>query len=236
VAANKPLAPLFERVIGYPANAPQTMTELVDTSYDVLTALDADPAAVEVAIELRREIIHTIDGHERTAITSPEVVLGLLSSRRLRPLARKWITYALDSERKRRLIPYANKPTETTYARLVTKSPPRPEWLIDDLPLTEGGIYLVIYGGGPEVLSEGRTAQWVANLLAGVTVADVLFWQLISGQPPTLFSLRRGQGDRGGQPVLFPDPRALAVATGPALHITDPPPTQPVTHQGGIQS
>jgi hypothetical protein len=118
---------------------------------------------------------------------------------------------------------------------VVTKTPPTPQHLQDALPLTEGGIYLVLYGGGPEIISESNNAEKLALLLAGSTVTDVLFWHLVTGQVPTLYSLRRGQGDCGGEPVAFPDPAALTVAVNPARHSADQAPVPVAPHQGGSQ-
>ena len=78
-------------------------------------------------------------------------------------------------------------------------------------------------------------AEKLALLLAGSTVTDVLFWHLVTGQVPTLYSLRRGQGDCGGEPVAFPDPAALTVAVNPARHSADQAPVPVAPHQGGSQ-
>jgi hypothetical protein len=216
MAAPRTPLTLSQRVLGYPESAPQTLMGLVDATADFIKDLDEDPEAIEVALDLRRDVIHVITGHERTALTSPEVVLELLSTRVIRPLPNRWITYALDKERKRRLVANPTNPTEMSYARIITRTPPRHQYLQSDLPLTEGGIYLVIFGSGPEVLSQDGTAEKVADLLSGAEVADVLFWKTDPKTAPTLFSLRRGQGDRSREAVPFPDPQALAIASSPA--------------------
>lgn len=202
-----PRAPLSERVVGYPDCAPQTISELVSTEHAFLRHLDASPEAIETAVDLRREVLEALRSMERIPLTSPEVVLRELNNRRIRPVARRWLVYALDRERKRRFS--ANR---DGYAYHVSRSVPSAQELTDRLPLPEHGVYLVIYGQSPEVLAEDGAAEAVARLTAGVPVADVLFWHLVSGKPGTLYSLRRGQGDCAGQAVSFPDEFLLAQA------------------------
>ena len=207
-----PRAPLCERIVGYPAGAPQTTAELVATEYEHLRKLDATAEEIEVVVDFRREVLETLRGMERTALTSPEVVLKELSNRRIRPFARRWLVYALDKERRRRIAPGGGG-----YAYHLGRNVPTAAQLREKLPLPENGTYLVIYGQAPDILSEDGVADEVARLLGEVPVADVLFWHLVTGEPGALYSLRRGQGDRGGQAVAFPDGEALQRARRQAV-------------------
>lgn len=211
-------APLSERIVGYPTTAPQTMAELVNTDKGFLKHLEgATEEEIATVISFRREILDALLSLDAIAITSPEAALRALVYRHIRTTARRWMVLALNKERKRVLVPKAHDPGAQGYALCVSQAVPTPARLARELPLPEGGTYLVIYGQSPSVLAETGVADAVARLLANAPVADVLFWHLQRGIPPTLYSLRKGQGDCGGTAVAFPDPEAVARAKRPAL-------------------
>ncbi len=225
--SQRAIAPLSELIPGYPAIAPQTMSDLLATDYGFLTHLEATEDEISLVKEFRRELLETIRSRETVALTSPEVALQELSNRHIRPLARRWLTIALDKDCKRRLVPKPSEPGVMVYASHISERVPTARELFSKIPLPEGGRYLVIFGQSPDIISNEPIADALSRLMASAPIADVLFWHLVKGVPPTLFSLRKGLGDRSGQPVEFPDPVALARARTKATRSASTPnPTQ----------
>ena len=215
-------APLSEHIIGYPESAPQTMQDLLSTDFGFLKGLEATEDEIDVVTGFRKQLIAAFQSMERVAISSPEIALRELSNRRIKTLANRWLVLALDKDRKRRLVPKPGDPGAMEYAKYKSWEVPTPKDLAERLPLTEGGTYLVIYGHSPQILSTDDNARKVATLLHGAKVADVLFWHLVKAEPPTLYSLRKGQGDKAGKPVAFPDQNALAIARSAAAKAVTP--------------
>lgn len=212
------LRPLSERFPGiYPPWAPQWESELVELEHDELVALcrDAEGTDAErgIVLEQRRGTLDAVMALSRQPILSPEHALSLLENRKLTTQARKWITYVLGPDRVRVLEPHPSGGLH--YLRVVTKRVPKVSHLREVAPLPRDGVYLVVYGGGPAILSvfdpsiNVGVADDLAELQAGAAVADVLFWHLEHGVPPALYSLAAQAGQRGGERVEFPDPEAL---------------------------
>lgn len=208
-----PPGPLSERIQNYPACAPQDTIALINTDYDALKALEVSPEELKAVLDHRRDVIDAARSYERKPITSAEVVLEMLSAKRplIRPMARKWLFYVLTDRRERRLVPHPNG-EDMVYQSVLTRKVPTVEKLKKDAPLPKGGVYLGIYGGGPDILSVSTVAEEVQALQRELPVADILFWHLEAGQPPALYSLAKGQGDRGGKAVSFPSPTHLEKA------------------------
>lgn len=169
------------------------------------------PEEIAAVLEHRRDLLDAIRSHERKPVTSPEVVLDLLTHRLIRPVARKWLVYTLNERRERKLVPHPNG-EDMSYQSLVSAKVPTIKKLSEELALPTGGSYLLLYGGGPQVLEDA--ADEIGALFADLPISDVLFWQLETGKPATLYSLRAGVGDRDGNTVEFPDPELVDIATG----------------------
>lgn len=205
--------PLSQRVLGYPACAPQDSLTLINTEVDVLRGMECTSEEKNAVLEYRRDILNTIQAYERTPITSPEVALKMLSgtSATLRPLARKWLTYVLNERRERKLVPHPNG-EDMTYQSVLSRKVPAVQRLLSEAPLPEHGKYLLLYGGGPDILSVSTVAAEIAQIMQAAPVADVLFWHLEKGKAPALYSLAKGLGDRGGVPVPFPNENLMMKA------------------------
>lgn len=204
---------LSERILGYPECAPQDSLTLINTDVDTLREMECTQEEKHVALEHRRDILETLKSNERISITSPEVALQMLSGRSatLRPLAHKWLTYVLNERRERKLVPHPNG-EDMTYLRVLSRKVPHVDRLRSEAPLPDGGKYLLLYGGGPDILSVSTVADEIAQIMMGAPVADVLFWHLEKGMAPALYSLAKGLGDRGGLPVPFPNENLMRKA------------------------
>lgn len=202
------LVKLSDLVAGYEANDPQTGSQLFQADYAELSP---------IAQDLRRHMIDAVHGSSSKAIVSPLDAKKLLADGHLFTLARKWVCYALDGDRKRILVP--GRDQSRHWARCVSRKVPAPERLTKDAHVPDGGGYLVVYGGGPKILSVhdahgGGVANDLVTLQKAAPIIDVLFWHLESDQAPALYSLAVGQGDRNNEAVLFPDPTSLQKARG----------------------
>jgi hypothetical protein len=211
VTTPRPRRPLSERVTQYPVSAPQDEISLINTDVEAILALGLNDEQAEVVLEHRRAVLDAIRSYERRPITSAEVVLEMLSGkyRLLQPLAGRWLTYVLNDRRERKLVPHPSRDGDMTYQNVVTRKVPTATQLRTAAPVPRGGVYLMLWGGSPDILSKWTVADEIAALRREVPVADVLFWHLETGRPGALYSLVKGQGDRGGELVDFPDPEAL---------------------------
>lgn len=203
------LTPLSELIPGYPEDEPQTGSQLFQADYSELG---------DVARMLRRHLVDAVHGADRVPLATPLDAKKMLSDGHLMTLARKWVVYALDEERKRILVPSGHGQS-MCWSRVVARKVPSPERLLKEAPVPDGGGYLAIYGGGPQILSVhdaqgGGVAEDLVTLQQGAPMFDVLFWHLESGQPAALYSLAIGLGDRGQQAVDFPDSHYLQKARG----------------------
>jgi len=213
MAAPTPIGSLSERILHYPVSAPQDSITLINTEVDVLRQMELASHELQAVLNHRRDVLDTIFSYERKPITSAEVVLEMLSAKRplLKPLARKWLFYPLTERRERKLV--AHKEGEGMgYQSVLSRKVPTAERLEREAPLPKGGTYLGIYGGSPSILSVSTVADEIAELRKQLPVADVVFWHLETGQPPALYSLAKGQGDRGGKVVSFPSSTHLEKA------------------------
>lgn len=209
-----------ERVCNYPQCAPQTALDLLQLEFDELAGLECSEVERQAVAELRRDLIDAAHAWARSPITGPSVVAEMISGRHplLRPLNGRWLSYVLDRERDRVLVPKSGGQGGYKYLVVVTAAAPTAAELRRWGPLPTGGTYLLLYGGGPEVLAVNNTAAALWQLQQEVPVADVCFatkrasTEQQSAAPSALFSLRKGAGDCAGEPIAFPDEALLKEA------------------------
>ena len=209
------LRPLSIRLKGWPEQAPQYLSDLMQTRHgdlkEQLTADGVSPELIDIVLEMRRD---TIDAHHSASelpITGAQDAARLLEDRILRPQTHKWVAYALGKNRLRLAVPHPSGGRE--YLRVVSRLLPTAEEL-KTAPLPEGGVYLIIYGGGPEILGASSNAEKIAQLRKTLPISDVLFYNLIEGQSPALYSLAAQCGDQAGNYRAFPNKEHLITALG----------------------
>jgi hypothetical protein len=167
----------------------------------------------EAAKALRAEVVKVVQSFERKPVHTAADAYRLLSDGHLPHFKGAWGTVALSAERERIYIPTASGGMRMLKTR--TRHLPRPDYLDAELPVPDGGGYLVVWGGDASVLTERGVAERLAALCAEVAVIDVLFWSVPDdGSGVTCWSLRAEAGEHAGQVVEFPDLVALAVARG----------------------
>lgn len=198
---------LSQIVPGYPEEYPQTLADLVDAELENIT----DP----VARELRKQTLAVVRAGVQHFINGPWDVLELLSSGYvLRSWDKAWASYALDPNRQPILVP--NKEGVTSYLKKHTKLLPKFEELP---PLYTGRSstppkWLVIYGGGPEILEKEPVRKGLQRLTRETDVADFIFYKKGDDEAPILWSTKAGTGVTGttrptAQQVPFPDPELI---------------------------
>lgn len=167
----------------------------------------------ETAKALRAEVVKVVHSFERKPVHTAADAFRLLSDGHLSFSKGAWMTFALSDERERIYIPRAEGGMRMLKTR--TRHLPRPEYLEKDLPVPDGGGYLIVWGGDATVLTERGVPERIAALCAEVPVLDVLFWSVPDdGSGVTCWSLRAKAGEHAGQVVEFPDLVALEVARG----------------------
>jgi hypothetical protein len=68
------------------------------------------------------------------------------------------------------------------------------------LPLPDGGKYLVVYQGSPQIVTKPRFRDALTTLASSTAVCDLLVWDT-SEQPSTLWSLRGHLGHAAGDDI-----------------------------------
>jgi hypothetical protein len=127
-------------------------------------------------------------------LSSPEAVAKALGTT-LSPPKGRWITYSLDASRRRISLPH--KTSGSRFVCRITKLFPE---ATDLSPLPEGGVYLVIWRGLPDVLNEKGVMKRIAKLQSPSTpLADVVIYERSENlnEGSCVYSLRRRQGARG---------------------------------------
>jgi hypothetical protein len=216
---------LRELIAEWPESAPDTLTGLVAAGYDELKQLDVTDAQRELILGMRTQAIDAGHALERSPINCADDLVRQLSSRRIRPMARAWLIIGLDANNERIAVPRRGG-GGLYWLQDAYRDLPDVDQLRSRLRLPRGGRYLIVYGGGPDVLDDPTVVERLETLAGDVPVIDVTFWHLRSGSAPALFSLRGGCGDRGGEREEFPNQPA-ATRLGAALN-THPDTRPPV--------
>ena len=164
------LKPLSECVAGYPSDAPHWGDELLESDTGGLPG------------ELRKHLVLALLSSRQPPLTGPGAVRDNILSGDVLPLSRKWRTYALDG---RRRLDVRRQDAGVRTRSWVTRRVPTAAVLQEHLPLSDGGSYLIVYGGAVSVLSVSDTtgvsvADDVRALRASVPVCDVFGWSSIS--------------------------------------------------------
>jgi hypothetical protein len=193
------LQPLRELIPGWPDTAPQDGPSLVMCADADLADLGLTPAQLEQVRALRSHLHSAaIARGQSKQLGSADAVYDALVNRDIRSTPGRWKTWVLDSARRR--VFTATRADSSRTVERVTRFVPEP----GELPtLPDGGTYLVLWGGDPDVLRFDDVRGRLRTLITTVPVADVLFHDTRRG---ALFSLRNRIGAAGRQPVEFPDP------------------------------
>lgn len=80
---------------------------------------------------------------------------------------------------------------------------PDPDVIRDRLPLPDGGRYIILYKGDPEIVSKRKFQEAFVAIASTAPVADLLIWDSAGNHGSTLWSVRGGLGHRDG--VDLPD-------------------------------
>lgn len=198
----RPLTPLTELIGTWPDDAPQTLPDLFQLPPEDIAKLDVEPHTKNLLTEMRRHAVEMYQVAGRPEpMSSPDVILKMLRRRHIRPLAGKWLCYALNANRDRILISRGHKKGDACWLTSVhSRFPYRSQ-----LPkIPSEGAYLIVYGGGPDILSEDDVPPKINILLDEAPVADIVFWHLTRGHPPAMYSLRAGVGMADGKRADLP--------------------------------
>ena len=176
---------------------PATLVDLAKAEYESLS---------EQGKALRAMLVAAKHEMEREPILTASAAMELLGKHHLPTLRDKWVLVALDRSLQRVYAPSKNGGMRMV--RCVGTTFPTVEDLAENAPLKEGGSYLAVYGGSPELLADTDELNRAADVARGSKITDVIFWNE-TGDSASFWSLRAGTGQRGSQPVEFPD-RGLA--------------------------
>jgi hypothetical protein len=176
---------------------PSTLVELVNADYESLDQQGRD---------LRALAMQLVFAFERKPVLTARNAMELLEAHHLTAPRDKWNVVALGSDRERTYE--RAKGTTLRLVHHVSTGLPDPKVLAKKAPLPEGGTYLLIRGGGPDVLADPKTLDAYLRLKNELPVADVVLWD-DDGDIATFWSIGAGVGQRGNAVVDFPDPGVL---------------------------
>jgi hypothetical protein len=188
------LQELFPGIWG--EHQPRTLVELINADY---------PDLDDTAQALRKLAVTLAHSFERAPVHTARVARELLEKHHLPARAGHWTAVVLDEGRERVYI--RKKGSGMRLSHAVSTRFPRIEALDEKAPLPPNGMYLLIYGGGPDVLDDETLLAYRA-LTSATTVADLLLWEN-QEDSATFWSLRAGRGSRGSEVIEFPDPETV---------------------------
>lgn len=171
---------------------PKTLVDLVQADYDELG---------DTARTLRKLAMELVHSFERAPILTARNALELLEKHHLPVRTGRWIAVALDGRRER--IYTAREGAGMRLLHAVSVKFPKADVLAEKAPIPADGRYLLIYGGGPEVLTEENLAAY-KRLTERTRIADVVLWEQ-QEHSATFWSIRTGSGRRGSEIIEFPD-------------------------------
>lgn len=192
MASSSTLATVFPDAWAH--DMPSTLVDLMAADYDTLD---------ERARALRALAVDLVHSFEREPVLTAEAALKLLERHHLPARKGKWTLIALSRDLERVYTKSAHggmRLLHWTGTKL-----PSPEKLSASAPLPDGGGYLAIYGGGPDILNDEEARNAFAILAEELKVVDLVLWQVQEAQA-TFWSLRAGAGQSGTNAYTFPDP------------------------------
>jgi len=175
------------------ATKPENLVELVNADYDSL-----DPQARDFRA-LAMQMVHAF---ERKPVHTAKAAMELLEAHHLSAPKGKWNVVALGADRERMYERAAG--TNLRLVHMVTATMPDAKTLARKAPIPEGGTYLVLRGGSPDVLTSPAELDAYRRLRQTVPIADVLLWD-DQADVATFWSIGAGAGQRGSAVVSFPD-------------------------------
>jgi hypothetical protein len=174
-----------------------TLVELVNADYEALDQQGRD---------LRALAMQLVFAFERKPVLTARNAMELLEAHHLTAPRDKWNVVALGPDRER--LYERAKGTGLRLVHHVSTGLPDTSALAKKAPLPEGGTYLLIRGGGPEVLSDPSTLDAYLRLKNQHPIADVVLWDE-GDQVATFWSIGAGVGQRGNAVIDFPIPGVL---------------------------
>lgn len=179
------------------AENPTTLMDLVAADFD---QLDDRARALRA---LAMELVHS---HERAPVLTAADTVRMLEDHFLKTLPWKWTAVALNARRERMYVK-----TQSGGMRQLTVNDKylMPAWkLKKEAPLPEGGAYLLLYGGSPQVLESDKALQVWKDLRTALPVCDIVCWEK-SPDGHIAWSVGAGVGMRGNDVLDFPQPETL---------------------------
>lgn len=175
---------------------PKTLVDLVNADYQDLD----DTAQI-----LRKLAVNLAHSFERAPVHTARTARELLEKHHLPVRSGYWTAVVLDEGRERVYI--RKKGSGMRLLHALSSRFPRIDKLDEQAPLPPKGMYLLIYGGGPEALDDESLTAYKA-LTSVAPVADVLLWDN-QDEAATFWSLKASKGSRGSDVVDFPDPETV---------------------------
>lgn len=171
---------------------PKTLIELVNADYQNLS---------NTAQTLRKLAVSLAHSFERAPVHTARTARELLEKHHLPVRAGYWTSVVLDEGRERVYI--RKKGSGMRLSHMLSARMPSLTKLAEQAPLPPKGMYLLIYGGGPEALDADALVAY-RKLTKDTAVADVLLWDN-QDDSATFWSLKAGKGSRGSEIINFPD-------------------------------
>jgi hypothetical protein len=178
-------------------NLPNTLVELVKADYDTLP---------KNARDLRALAMLMVHAFERKPVHTAKAALELLEAHHLSAPKGKWNIVALGADRERTYERIAG--TNLRLVHFVSTTMPDAKLLSKKAPIPDGGTYLILRGGSPDIMSDTETLKAYRQLKKALPVADIILWE-DQGDSATFWSIGAGVGQCGTSVMNFPDQELL---------------------------
>lgn len=177
---------------------PARLSELLEADYDAL-----DPTARG----LRALVVEAIHGFERTPVLNAETCRQLLEKHHLPKVPGRWTLVALNERRDRVYQP--SKGGGMRMVSMVRDNFPTPESAAKSARLPDGGVYLAIYGGSPDILSDNAAFDRFTKFTEQHPIADVVLWD-DNGTTASFWSTAALAGSTGSTELAIPTTAPVA--------------------------
>jgi hypothetical protein len=179
-------------------NQPARLSELLEADYKTLD---------KPARGLRALVVEAIHGFERTPCVNADACRQLLEKHHLPRVPGRWAVVALNERRDR--MYQRSKGGGMRMMSLVRDNFPTPDSTAKGAPLPEGGVYLAVFGGGIDILSDDAAYERFVAFTDKHPVADVVFWD-DDGKTASFWSVAAEAGSAGSTELEFPTTAPVA--------------------------
>jgi hypothetical protein len=174
------------------SDQPKSLVELMEANYE-----DLDPKARKLR-DMAVKLVHLF---ERKPVLNAQIAFNLVESHHLPVRLGRWTAIALNGDRERIYVRGTGSSMRMLHS--VSANFPTITKLEELASLPNNGVYLLLFGGGLDSMTE-TNLQGLEKLSKATHVEDVIFWDE-TATSATFWSIKAGVGQCGINSIDFPD-------------------------------